>query len=52
LVLIVFSEEMQEKQRHFLELAIRRHQITPGEIRLGSLEAMENDAWQWETLRS
>jgi hypothetical protein len=52
LMLIVFSEEMQEKQRHFLESAIRRHQITHGEIRLGSLEAMEGEAWRWETLRS
>ena len=52
LMLIVFSEEMQEKQCRFLESAIRRHQTTHGEIRLGSLEAMESEAWRWETLRS
>ena len=46
LMLIVLSEEMQEKQRRFLESAIRRDQITHGEIRLGSLEAMEREAWR------
>jgi len=50
-MLVVFSEEMQGKQHRFLKSAIRRHQITHGEIRPGSLEAMESEVWRWETLR-
>jgi uncharacterized small protein (DUF1192 family) len=52
LVLIVFSREMQEKQRRFLQQANRRRQLPPGEIRLASLEAMEDGDWRWDIVRT
>ncbi len=52
LVLIVFSREMQEKQRRFLQQANRRQRFPSGEIRLASLEAMEDGDWRWDIVRT
>lgn len=52
LVLIVFSREMQEKQRGFLQQASRLGQLPQGEIQLASLEAMEDGDWRWDIVRT
>ena len=51
LLLLVFNEQGRERQAYILKQATH-WQLPPGEIRLGSLEALEQGRSEWTVIRS
>jgi hypothetical protein len=50
LALVLFNEEHREKQAVILERAMWFSRLAPGEVRLTSLEAMEDGGWEWQII--